>query len=168
MALEIRAPLERELFDLPNLYLRCWQSTYRGIFPQNYLDSLTQGDMQEEYLGEENAPNTKVLVALDDGKMAGVSTYGPPREEMPPGYGELKSIYLLPEHRGKGIGQALLHRVLQALRNEGYFWAFLYVLEENRGARRFYEREGFCAKGERHLFEIEGERLFDLTYETKL
>lgn len=57
--------------------------------------------------------------------------------------GEIVSIYLLPEYIGKGWGKALLQRALEELRKEGYGDIFLWVLEENRNARGFYERMGF-------------------------
>lgn len=57
--------------------------------------------------------------------------------------GEIVSIYLLPEYIGKGWGKALLQRAVEELHKEGYRDIFLWVLEENRNARGFYERMGF-------------------------
>lgn len=54
-------------------------------------------------------------------------------------------IAVLPEHRGAGIGRALLDRVEERARERDCARVNLEVLEDNP-ARRLYERAGFEAK----------------------
>lgn len=52
---------------------------------------------------------------------------------------ELTNLYVHPNYQGRGVGTALLVRV-QASANEGLrLWTF----QQNEGAVRFYERNGF-------------------------
>ena len=51
---------------------------------------------------------------------------------------ELDDLYVLPPHRGKGIGKKILARCFE----EGKP-IFLYVFSANTGAIRFYQRLGF-------------------------
>jgi ribosomal protein S18 acetylase RimI-like enzyme len=45
--------------------------------------------------------------------------------------------------RGKGIGSELLHKAYEVARGRGLKYATLNVIEENQGAKRLYNREGF-------------------------
>jgi GNAT superfamily N-acetyltransferase len=72
-----------------------------------------------------------VVVAEEEGRTLGFVAVD--------GEGFVASFYLSPPARGRGIGRALLDAA-KRLRPEGLvLWAFV----ANRGARRFYAREGF-------------------------
>jgi ribosomal protein S18 acetylase RimI-like enzyme len=64
---------------------------------------------------------------------------------------------VLPDHRGKGIGRALLENVARRARKRGCVKVTLEVRENNTRARRVYEAAGF-----RHAVhgEITGGPLF--------
>lgn len=61
---------------------------------------------------------------------------------------EVKHLYVEPFFRGRGIGGALLEH---AVETRGASW--LWALEKNPGAVRFYERHGFALTGEQVLEE---------------
>lgn len=61
---------------------------------------------------------------------------------------EIKHLYVDSFFQGRGIGGALLE---QALRERGASW--LWALEKNPGAIRFYKRHGFSLTGEKVLEE---------------
>lgn len=52
-------------------------------------------------------------------------------------------LSVLPEHRGRGIGRALLEAVEQKARERAYAKVTLEVQEHNSQARRVYEAAGF-------------------------
>jgi GNAT superfamily N-acetyltransferase len=62
---------------------------------------------------------------------------------------ELYAIYVVPAHWSSGAGRALLTEAVERARSVGFARMSLWVLEENARARRFYERAGFTATGER-------------------
>jgi ribosomal protein S18 acetylase RimI-like enzyme len=47
------------------------------------------------------------------------------------------------DHRGCGIGRALVERVMASLEREGVFKASLVVFSDNEGGNEFWERVGF-------------------------
>lgn len=55
---------------------------------------------------------------------------------------DIESLALLPDHRGEGIGSALLARMHEELRAEGVEHWGLGVIATNADAVRFYERQG--------------------------
>lgn len=56
---------------------------------------------------------------------------------------ELRKMYFLPEARGRGAGQALLVRCLEAARGFGYKRMYLETLARMDAARRLYQKMGF-------------------------
>lgn len=66
-------------------------------------------------------------------------------------YGELErpgSLYvcgmaMLPEHRGRGLGNRMLALAREKARERGFEELSLVVFEQNAGAKRLYERHGF-------------------------
>ena len=57
------------------------------------------------------------------------------------------NVAVAPAYRGQGIAQSLLEAALDEVQQRGGVWATLQVKEENRAARRLYERLGFEAIG---------------------
>lgn len=54
----------------------------------------------------------------------------------------LDTLYVMPEMRGEGLGQLLMDAVLPQHQD-----AYLWVIDGNAGALRFYERNGFRLDG---------------------
>jgi ribosomal protein S18 acetylase RimI-like enzyme len=59
----------------------------------------------------------------------------------------IHDLAVLPSHRGKGIGRALLCALEERARAEGCCKLTLEVLDDNLGARRLYEDIGFADGG---------------------
>jgi ribosomal protein S18 acetylase RimI-like enzyme len=59
------------------------------------------------------------------------------------------SMWVHPDRRREGIGQALLHGVLTWGRERGATTARLGVVDDNIAAMALYQREGFVPTGER-------------------
>ena len=87
------------------------------------------------------------LGGRDEDGIVGFVAAGPSRTEEGPG--ELYAIYVLPEAWGSGAAAGLMAAFKDWLADEGHTSAMLWVLADNPRARRFYEREGWRADGER-------------------
>ena len=55
----------------------------------------------------------------------------------------LAELYVVPTHRGRGHGRALLAEGLRIAREQGADYAFLVTSEADRSAQRLYEAAGF-------------------------
>ena len=62
-------------------------------------------------------------------------------------WGEVISFYTHPAERGKGYGGILFEESLRRLKAAGHDNAFVFVLRENKKARRFYAAHGFAWDG---------------------
>lgn len=148
------------LRDVVQVYVRSWQYAYQGIVPQVYLDALAPDGWVATLAGYAD----RTWIASEGDAVVGVCTYGPARDEVFAGWGEVVSIYVLPERTGQGIGRALLDAALVSLRDEGFFKVYLWVLEENHRARAFYEGQGFVPNGDVVDFEVGGAPLREIRY----
>lgn len=101
---------------------------------------------------------------LDGDKVIGTSSYSASRSESMKDYGEIISLYLLPENTRKGYGKQLLKASVSGLNKMGFSNIFLWVLEENYNARRFYENFGFILNGTVMYDNIGGKVLRELQY----
>lgn len=91
-------------------------------------------------------PDVEVYVAeTDEGEVAGSVSVGA---------GFLRTLYVVPAYQGTGLGSALHDHALERLRALGAREAKLWTLEENHGARRFYERRGWKLNGETRVVEF--------------
>ena len=57
--------------------------------------------------------------------------------------GEIKRMYLSPEHRGRGLGELLLEAVLRMARSGGFSRLVLDTRRDLEAANALYERFGF-------------------------
>ncbi|MDC7291485.1 GNAT family N-acetyltransferase [Blautia schinkii] len=73
----------------------------------------------------------------------GTSSFCESRFNQFDGWREIISIYLLSDYMGRGFGKILFDSVIVELKKIDYRCIFLWSLEENLKARKFYEKEGF-------------------------
>jgi len=95
------------------------------------------GEFQRQYFGE----GTGVWLAEEDGAVVGCialrEAYGHP------GCGEIKRLYVRPEHRRHGIAEQLLEALESYAHESCYDFLLLDTTEEMVAAQRFYERRGY-------------------------
>ncbi|MGB8360577.1 MAG: GNAT family N-acetyltransferase [Acidimicrobiia bacterium] len=148
---------------LADVHVTTWQHAYRGIFPDEFLDTLDRG-LRETWWRRALEGGARVHVAEAQG-VAGFCFPGPADDE---GWGEIYSIYVHPEHWDAGHGWALLEAGMATLREEGFERALLWVLEGNERGRRFYQRQGWVLGRPMRLEDIGGTQVTELRYEVDL
>lgn len=134
-------PADAEAIAL--LHTRSWRESYRGSFSDAFLD----GDLPAERLRvwrqrlDEPPANQLVQVAVEDGELLGfVCAYG----DHEPRWGSLiDNLHVAKAAKRTGIGAALMRGAGAWLaRSNPGREVYLWVLEVNTPARRFYERLG--------------------------
>lgn len=149
---------------ISKIYEDSWRYAYRGIIPQDYLDAIPVGHWKNNL----DIPGWNTMVFILNGEYIGTSSFSRSRFEKYPDSGEIISIYLMPEYIGKGYGKKLLDAVINELRKQGFQEVFLWVLEENRRARQFYENYGFEHDNDYMENKIGGKKLREIRYVFRL
>jgi len=142
-----------------------WQRAYAGLIDQAFLDSMDVESRTESWSRILRQTRGRVLVAEDDGVIAGFCAVGPSIEE---DWGEVYAIYLDPDRWGQGVGRALLAAGERALLDDGQWQALLWVLDRNVRAREFYERQGWVPGKPIRIENIGGADVNEARYEKVL
>jgi GNAT superfamily N-acetyltransferase len=151
--------------SLARVHIASWQAAYRGQIPDSHLDGLDPR-ARAEWFRRTIAGGGAVLVAeLDEGPI-GFCYFGASRIEGE--WGEIYAIYVEPSNMGAGHGSVLLARAEQELAEGGFAKALLWVLQTNRRARAFYEREGWLLAKGLKIEEIGGTQVSEVRYEKAL
>ncbi len=131
---------------------------YRPIFNN---DVVSFNELQVINLIEEYRSNPALvdnMLVYDDGIIKGVINRSFKDNDV-----EICEFYVEPFFKGNGIGKQLIQQVILEARSNKRNKIFLWVIEDNLSASKFYENNGFIASGETCL--IEGTTKTDVCYE---
>jgi ribosomal protein S18 acetylase RimI-like enzyme len=115
-----------------------------AAFGSRLADWQGQGDREERWRARLSIPGSHNVVAVLDGRPAGMASGVPEGEET----AELISMWVCPEARGKGIGDGLIAAVERWARQAGMKTLRLSVAEDNEPATALYRRHGLRLSGE--------------------
>ncbi len=163
--LVIRQPTLDDAFEIARVHAESWQTAYRGIVPDEFLDSIEVDVWAERHRRNmaEDPAGLVSYVAVIESEIVGWALGGPNREEYLDYAGELFTIYLLPGHLRRGIGRKLIAVVAESLLGLGFESMLVWVLAENWPARKFYEAQGGIYLGEQAI-TIGGASLKEVSY----
>ena len=137
--MNIRKALPEDSSVVGRVHSDAWKSAYRGIFPDDYIDNDNASKRAEEFLESVKDGKCTYFILEENGLAAGIVKTCEDNNSL-----EIESIYILEEHRGKGLGGQFIDYIKTY---KPYDSIFLWVLEVNTKARRFYEQNGFKVNG---------------------
>jgi len=169
MEIVIRKALPEEAYEYTSCHISCWQSAYRGIVPDEFLDNMPAeiARRTERFRQLLSEPDFDSYCVMYGDRMIGLLTFGKNRDEDKPYSGEIGGMYLVGEFWDKGYGGKMMDFAKNELKRMGYDEVSLWVLEENARARRFYERHGFVFDGAKKEIHI-GKPLIEIRYSLAL
>ena len=115
---------------------RIWGSTYRGIYPDDMIDSFDWAWHREKELLRINDPAYSVYLLQKDGQNIGYLTI-----RRMDGI-TLQSLYILAEYQRQGIGRAAFDFIKAYCGERGAKSFICRCVPENLNARTFYEKMG--------------------------
>ncbi|MEL6346565.1 MAG: GNAT family N-acetyltransferase [Myxococcota bacterium] len=159
-----------DALDVAFIRAAAWQSAYRGILPGRYLARLRAAP-QVPYWRARLARADELGWGIQVGAhLVGYATAGPCRDpDLDEGFSaELYELYVHPRMQRRGLGREMMLHVWSELEAEPFRWGVLWVLADNVAARRFYERCGLVADGQRRMFTVAGKRVPAVRYSLPL
>ena len=156
-------PLDEQQFGLlRELAGVIWRQHYAGMIPAAQVDYMLAGRLSDEALLQQTRARDKWLWLM----RASDVCVGYCGHELAPGDGvtpaamKLGQLYVLPSHRGTGLGGFMLGHVEAQAREHGRRLLFLQVNKRNTSAIGFYRAMGFQVVREA-VFDIGGGFVMD-------
>lgn len=138
-----RTATQEDARRIAQLHALSWQQNYKGILSDQYLDQEVRNDRMKVWDKRLNEPreNQHIILAFDENILCGFACAYADKD---PEYGALlDNLHIFGDWKGKGIGAELMRRsaawVHERNPDSNYY---LWVLEKNKGATRFYKRLG--------------------------
>ncbi len=157
---------EADVAAVSAIRVRGWQAAYAGIVPRTYLEAMTVEDdtaRRRQLLAHPGRTSRDLVAIHDRGDTVGWVCFGPCRSGAHAS-GEVYALYVSPERTGQGIGGRLLEAAHVQMKGQGFGASALWVLADNRRARRFYERAGYEADGATQDDVYDGATLTELRF----
>jgi ribosomal protein S18 acetylase RimI-like enzyme len=142
--INIRAAGAADINDISRVLAASWNTAYRGIVDDGYLDSLKNDRWVSFLTSGFNDNSLFSMVAQIGREIIGAAILSKAENE---NEADLVSFYILPDKIGQGIGHAFYGGIEAELKSRGFVSCILDVLENNKRAIRFYESHGFVNSG---------------------
>lgn len=121
-----------------------WKHAFKDIISKEDLEECTNLDKAIEMyksLLEKEIGNGYILFIDDKAHL--MAYFDSARDTEVEGFAELICIHSLRKNLGKGYGKVMMNHILAEAKNQGFNKIYLWVFEENKRARRFYESFDF-------------------------
>ena len=146
--MELRPATIDDAEQIALLHADSWRRTYRGMMSDEFLDGDVAQDRRSVWQGRLNspAPNQRVIVAEDSGAIQGfVCIFG---GDDPTWGSFIDNLHVRLDVQARGVGRALMREAAAwAEANYPGLGLYLWVMQANENAQRFYERLGGANRG---------------------
>lgn len=144
VAIKLRTAQPSDGVAIAAVYLASWRAGYRDLLPDSVLDEQARLRADRDWLAPIESSSSAVVLAVDDETIVGViqaddGHLGDGDRDLP----EITMLYVVPSSWGSPAARQLLAAGLSWIEKRGHGAARLRVVETQRRARRFYEREGW-------------------------
>jgi len=146
------------------IYAISWKSAYKDIFSDKLLAEIPFDFWVDSFTSNYETNRYKIAILSFNGKDVGAGGCGNSRDYENDEWGEITSIYFLPEVWGAGLSEQLLNFMINDLKELGYLKIHLWVLSDNLRAQRFYEKNGFCPTGDERAISFKGVEKSEVEY----
>jgi phosphinothricin acetyltransferase len=122
-------------------------------------------DRMTAWFADKRAGRYPVIGAIDAaGVLLGFASYGVFRARPAYKYTVEHSVYVHADHRGKGVGRALLERIIEAATQQHYHVMIGGIDAENAASIALHEQLGFVHAGTIHQAGFKFGRWLDLAF----
>ena len=142
MDYDIRLAVLADARSLAEVKIACWETTYRGIYPDSKLDNYDIDKNTEKFENIINNEYIDLYVVIVGGEIVGYMSCGVPVRPYEDYEQEIGLLYLLKEYRGNRIGSELFDLATEVIAINGYDRFFISCNKYNEPARKFYEAMG--------------------------
>jgi len=171
MDIIIHKALPEDAQNYADCHISCWQTAYKGIVPDEYLEKMLvdRQKMVDRYKERLTNPGTcEHYCVLYEEKMIGFITIDKSIKNDDLNNTGIWAVYLIEEFRNRGFGKKMLDFSIKELKSVAPKEISLWVFEENVKARRFYEKNNFIYSNIKREVDWYGKPLSQLKYVLKI
>ena len=164
LELKIRKVEKRDLRAVSEIAVTGWQTAYRGIIDDEFLDNLSIEENYQKRLND-YTENGFVVAELKN-EIVGFCRYRAGnyyKNEYDNVDCEICALYVKPDCKRKGIGKRIVNYVMNEFHEKGYLQMILWCLKDNYPSRTFYEKLGGIYCGE-NVIERENKEYKEVGY----
>jgi len=143
LMLKIRPARKKDAKDLATINILGWKTTYRGLVPDELLDTRTVTEKRIERFEEQILKCEIFLVAENEKGTIGYLSGGKSRDDVPYEY-EMYAFYVHPDFQRAGVGTTLFNIFKEKIKGASFC---VYALDGNIKGINFYQKMG----GVRHF-----------------
>lgn len=140
--MRIRDAVAGDARAIARVQVDSWRAAYVGLMPADVLAGLSVAESTAQR--ERSIAAGHPTLVLETPEIVGFAVFGADPEEE--ACGRLYALYLTPQRWGGGHGR-LLHDAAVARLDETYPRSYLWVLDGNERAMRFYRAAGWRPDG---------------------
>lgn len=133
--------------------VKSWQSAYRGIVSDHFLDNMSVEMRTERVLNSIRSGNIFAVAEKDDITIGMICFF--PSDSVKRIW-EIGAIYVLPEYWHYGAGSSLINYAFDKMTVEKVKSCFVWVFDDNNLGRGFYKKMKFNPTGDEKMLELEG------------
>lgn len=142
MQIKIRLAEQADAHEIGNLHAASWRTAYRGLLTDHYLDNDLQGERTRYWTQKLSQLTSKEFVFVAE-QNKGIVGFIAVMDKPEAGYEALiDNLHVRPDQKGNGIGGKLMAAAATALLASGRKTVYLWVLEGNTPAEKFYISKG--------------------------
>ncbi len=134
--LKIRTARKEDVTTIISININSWRETYKGIFPDIFLNSLSE-NIEESITKCKNNISEYIVATIDD-RVVGFCRIGKNKKGYPSNYAEIYALYIDKDYKGQKIGTGLVKYIFSIL-NDKYDFCLISTLKEN-SANIFYKK----------------------------
>ncbi len=139
----IRNIEEKDIPQVVDIQIDGWQTAYREIIDDEYLDSMNRESKIEKR--KKDYMNNGFIVAEYENNIVGFCRYVDSNEfssDIDNIDCEMLALYVKPDLKRNGIGKKLFEYVINEFKKENKRNMILWCLKENESSKKFYEKMG--------------------------
>ena len=140
--MEIRIATDEDCRSLATLKRVVWETTYRGIYPDEKLDKYDIDLNENKFKNMIKQKSQKLFVVLNESEIIGYMSCGKIMRPFDEHTHDIGLLYLAKEYQGKGIGLDLFQFAKMELKNQGVTEFIVSCNKYNLPAQHFYKKMG--------------------------
>lgn len=171
--MKIRKARLNDINSLANIHSLSWKEAYKNIFSEKFLKNLRTEIFLENRKKkfrrdiEENSMLDFFIIEFSEKAIGILILSSLQKITKDKNVAEIIAIYLLPEFWNSGFGKEILSFSIARAKDFGAKKIFLWVVVENKRARKFYEKNGFVVTGRKKILPIENKEEMEYMLDIK-